>query len=168
MKPRYYRSVSSKGASRPRLMHHHKGGWNEMKWIRWVWRNGGMKFVVGENGRNPVKNLPRPHFAHHETYMEWPRCKLGTPAVGGEHLTACATRPPYEYNWFSYFFIIILHNLTYYCNFCSMLKTVVFTVCRMGSIYIASLILIFCNVCIKVIAYEPMKSDHWLLLITDL
>ena len=41
MKPLYYRSVSSKGAGRPRLMHHHKGGWNETKWMRWVWRNGG-------------------------------------------------------------------------------------------------------------------------------
>ena len=27
--------------------------------------------------------------------MEGPRCELGTPAVGGERLTACATRPPY-------------------------------------------------------------------------
>ena len=25
-----------------------------------------MKFVVGENGRNPKKNLPRPRFVHHE------------------------------------------------------------------------------------------------------
>ena len=33
MKPLYYRSVSSKGAGRPRLMHHHKGGWNETKMI---------------------------------------------------------------------------------------------------------------------------------------
>ena len=53
-----------------------------------------MKFVVGENGRNSVKNLPRPRFVHHETHMEEPRCKLRTPAVGGERLTACATRPP--------------------------------------------------------------------------
>ena len=29
MKPLYYKSVSSKGAGRPRLSHHHKGGWNE-------------------------------------------------------------------------------------------------------------------------------------------
>ena len=34
-----------------------------------------MKFVVGENGRNPVKNLPRPRFVHHETHMEGPRLK---------------------------------------------------------------------------------------------
>ena len=53
--------------------------------------------MVGENGRNPVKNLPRPHFVHHETHMEGPRCELGTPAVGGERLTACATRPPKEF-----------------------------------------------------------------------
>ena len=54
-----------------------------------------MKFVVGENGRNPEKNLPKPRFVHHETHMEGPRRELGTPAVGGERLTACATRPPY-------------------------------------------------------------------------
>ena len=33
MKPLYYRSVSSKGAGRPCLTHHHKGGWNETKWM---------------------------------------------------------------------------------------------------------------------------------------
>ena len=91
--PIYYRSVSSKGAGRPCLTHHHKGWWNGTKWMRWRWRNGGMKFVVGENGRHPAKNLPRPRFVHHETNMEWPRRELGTPAVGGERLTACATRP---------------------------------------------------------------------------
>ena len=42
-----------------------------------------MKFVVGENGRNPVKNLPRPRFVYYETDMEGPRRELGTPAVGG-------------------------------------------------------------------------------------
>ena len=51
-----------------------------------------MKFVVGENGRNPVKTLPRLRFVHYETHMEGPRRELGTPAVGGERLTACATR----------------------------------------------------------------------------
>ena len=94
MKPLYYRSVSSKGAGRPSLTHHRNVWWNETKWMRWVWRNGGMKFVVGENGRNPEKNLPRLWFVHHETHMEGPRRELGTPAVGGERLTACATRPP--------------------------------------------------------------------------
>ena len=55
-----------------------------------------MKFVVGENGRNPEKNLPRPRFVHHEPHMERPRRELGTPAVEGERLTACATRPPQQ------------------------------------------------------------------------
>ena len=95
MKPWYCRSVNSKGAGRPRLTHHHRGWWNETKWMRWAWWNGGMKFVVGENGRNPEKNPPIPRFVHHETHMEWPRRELGTPEVGGERLTACATRPPY-------------------------------------------------------------------------
>ena len=53
-----------------------------------------MKFMVGGNGRNPEKNLPRPRFVHHVAHMEEPRHELGTPAVGGERLTACATRPP--------------------------------------------------------------------------
>ena len=55
-----------------------------------------MKFAVGENGRNPEKTLPRPRFVYHETHMEGPRRELGTPAVGGERLTACATRPPFS------------------------------------------------------------------------
>ena len=41
----------------------------------------------------PRENLPRPRLVHHETHMEGLRRELGTPAVGGEHLTACATRP---------------------------------------------------------------------------
>ena len=28
---------------------------DEMKWMRWVWRNGGMKFVVRENGKIPTQ-----------------------------------------------------------------------------------------------------------------
>ena len=106
MKPLYYRSVSSKGAGRPWLTHHHKGWWNGTKWMRWVWRNGGMKiFVVGENGGNPAKNLPRPRFVHHETHMEGPRSELGTPALGGERLTACATRPPSVWTWHQWYSI---------------------------------------------------------------
>ena len=58
--------------------------WNETKWMRWVWRNGGMKFVERENGRNPEINLTRLRFDHHETHMEWPKCELGIPAVGGQ------------------------------------------------------------------------------------
>ena len=57
-----------------------------------------MKFVVGENGRNPVKNLPRSRFVHHETHMEGPRRELGTPAVGGERLNASVNdRATYEH-----------------------------------------------------------------------
>ena len=67
---------------------------NETKLIRWEWENGGMIFVTGENERNPEKNLPRLRFVRDETHMEWPRCELQTPAVEGEHLTACATEPP--------------------------------------------------------------------------
>ena len=63
--------------------------WNEKKWMRWAWRNGAMKIVVGENGRNPEKNLSRPRLVHHETHMEWPRGKLGAPVVGGERETKC-------------------------------------------------------------------------------
>ena len=64
-----------------------RNGWDECgEMVEWNLRY--------ENGRNPVKNLPRPRFVHHETHMEGPRRGLGTPAVGGERLTACATRPP--------------------------------------------------------------------------
>ena len=41
-----------------------------------------MKLVVGENGRNPVKNLPRPRFVHHETHMEGPRRETRDPSGG--------------------------------------------------------------------------------------
>ena len=69
-----------------------------------------MKFVVWENGRNPAKNLPRPRFVHHETHMEGPRHELGTPEVGGERLTACATRLPI---YILYIFSLkIIHTLT--------------------------------------------------------
>ena len=49
-------------------------GADETKWMRLVWRNGGMKFVVGEN---------RLRFVHRENHMEWPRSELGIPEVGG-------------------------------------------------------------------------------------
>ena len=47
-----------------------RNGWDEYG------ENSGMKFVVGENGWNPAKNLPRPRFVHHETHMEGPRREL--------------------------------------------------------------------------------------------
>ena len=75
-----------------------------------------MKFLVGENGRNPVKNLRRPRFVQHETHMEGPRRELGTPAVGDERLTACATRPPLNtykllYLTLSFGFLLFIHVL---------------------------------------------------------
>ena len=65
MKPLYYRSVSSKGAGRPRLTHHHKGWWNETKWMRWVWRNGVWNLWQEKMGKIPRKT----QFGsfHHET-----------------------------------------------------------------------------------------------------
>ena len=69
-----------------------------------------MKFVVWENGRNTVKILLRPRSVHHETHMEGLRRELGTPAVGGERLTACATRLPYCFfilMFLFYLFIIL-------------------------------------------------------------
>ena len=67
---------------------------DDMKWMRWAWRNREFKFVAGENGRNPEKNLPRLRFVHYETHIEWPRHELETLAVRGERLTACAMEPP--------------------------------------------------------------------------
>ena len=40
------------------------------------------------NARNPEKS----RLSITETHMEWPRYELGTPAVRGERLTACAAR----------------------------------------------------------------------------
>ena len=72
-------------------------GTNEMKWMRWLWINGGINFVAGENERNPEKNLPRLCFVH-EAHMEWSRCELGTPAVGGKCLTDCDMEKPHVSN----------------------------------------------------------------------
>ena len=70
---------------------------DEMKRMIWVWRNGRMKFVVGENGRNPEKNIQGLRFVHHETHIEWPSREIGTSAVGGERLTAYASESPNNY-----------------------------------------------------------------------
>ena len=64
---------------------------NEIKWLRWVWRNGRMKYVARENRRNPEEKLSRHLLVHHETHMVWPRRELRTSAMGDEHLTAWAT-----------------------------------------------------------------------------
>ena len=54
--------------------------------------------ICGRGKREKPREKPtRPRFVHHETHMEESRRELGTPAVGGERLTACATRLP-NYN----------------------------------------------------------------------
>ena len=114
--------------------------------MRGVWRNGGMKFVVGENERNPAKNLPRPRFVHHETHMEGPRRKLGTPAMGGERLIACTMRPP--------LYIIKRHNYiitftTYYilslavCEVSSLIEETEYLLVCYSQLKILGLIKIF-------------------------
>ena len=70
---------------------------NETKWMGWVWRNGGMKFIAGENRKNPGKNLLRPRFLYNETHVEWLRRELKDPALGCERLAAFAKRPPCTY-----------------------------------------------------------------------
>ena len=77
--PYNWRSVNKKDTSRSSLPHHHRGRWNETKWVRGVYRNGGMKFVAQENVRNPEKNLLRLLFIHHKIYMEWLRLELKSP-----------------------------------------------------------------------------------------
>ena len=64
--------------------------WNEMnemsveKWWNEICDRG--------KREKPREKPTRLHFVHHETHMDWPRCELGTAGVGGERLTACATR----------------------------------------------------------------------------
>ena len=53
-----------------------------------------MKFLVGENGRKPREKPTQTPFRPPRNQLEGPRRELGTPAVGGERLTACATTPP--------------------------------------------------------------------------
>ena len=44
-------------------------------------------------GKTPRKPTQTP-FRSHETHNEWLRTRTRTPAVEGERLTDCATRPP--------------------------------------------------------------------------
>ena len=90
MKPLYWRTVNSYDVGRPRLTHHPKGARSKVKWAMCLWKNGGIKFFVGENGRIPEKNLPRLRFVYHK---QWPRRELVTTAVGSERLTAYAAQP---------------------------------------------------------------------------
>ena len=51
--------------------------------------------ICGRGKREKPREKPTQiPFRPPETRMEGPRRELGTPAVGGERLTACATRPP--------------------------------------------------------------------------
>ena len=65
--------------------------WNETKWMRWLWRNGGINFCVRGKRKKPEKYIIHSRFVHYETHMEWPRRELAAPAVVREHLTACST-----------------------------------------------------------------------------
>ena len=59
-------------------------GVHEMKWIKWMrwgWRNCGMKFVAGESGRNLMKNLSKLQFV----------CEVRTPEVQGKCLDCSFT-----------------------------------------------------------------------------
>ena len=94
MKPLYYRYVSSKRAGRPRLTHHHKGWWNEtdeMSVEKW-WNE-----ISGRGKREKPREKPTqipfrpPRNPHGVTET---RSRDPSAAVGGERLTACATRPP--------------------------------------------------------------------------
>ena len=69
-------------------------GADEMKWMWWVWRNGGMKFMAGKKIIKKIINLCKLHFVHHENHMDWPICELRTLALGSEPLTACAMEMP--------------------------------------------------------------------------
>ena len=46
-------------------------GTNEMNEM--MWKNGGMKIITRENGRNPEINLPALRFVYHKTHVEWLR-----------------------------------------------------------------------------------------------
>ena len=88
IKSLYWMSVNNEDAGRPRLTYSLKGGWNETKWMsveKW-WND-----IYGMEKREKLREKPiQTPFVHHKTHMKWPRRELGTPAVGGECLTACA------------------------------------------------------------------------------
>ena len=61
MKPLDYRSVSSKGAGRPRLMHHHKGWWNETKWWNEICGRGKRETPREKPTQTPSRPPRNPH-----------------------------------------------------------------------------------------------------------
>ena len=67
-----YRSVSSKGAGRPRLTHHYKGWWNGTKWMRWVekWWNeicgrGKREIPREKPTQTPFRPPRNPHYYYY-------------------------------------------------------------------------------------------------------
>ena len=91
-KPLYWRVC----ADRPRLKHHHRDVWNEMKRKEWyeIWAM--VEWNLWQEKMKKKRTLPRLRFVQHETHVNWPRRELGTPEVGGERLTSCATKAPAE------------------------------------------------------------------------
>ena len=60
-----------------------------------MWRNGGMEFLAGGNGRNPEKNIARLSFINHEIYMGVIETRSRVPSERGERLTqGSSTRGP--------------------------------------------------------------------------
>ena len=60
-----------------------------------------MKFLVGENGRNPEKNLPRPRFVHKKKKKHGViEGRTQNPCGSGERLTAYITRPHFHLFYF--------------------------------------------------------------------
>ena len=87
MKPLYWMSVISNDGGRAHLSHHHRGGWDELKEVSMEkWWNEICRREKREKHREKHTQTPiRPP----QNHMEWPRCEFGTPAMGGERLTAC-------------------------------------------------------------------------------
>ena len=72
-----------KDAGRPRLTHHHRCWWNEMNWVRIVWRNGGNENFYRRGKRDKLReNLPRLCSVHHETNMNWQSLRTRDPRIG--------------------------------------------------------------------------------------
>ena len=95
----------SKDPGLPRLMHPHRGIWKEMKWMRWVWRNGGIEFVTGEWAELILE--PFRHFtyvtAHSPTlpslylhHSSFSNPSFAFPSLQALHLRHLVNRP-----WFS-------------------------------------------------------------------
>ena len=68
-------------------------GVDERKWMRLIWKNVGLNFVVGKTWETPRKTYADtycpPRNPHGVTAT-----RIGTPAVWSGHLDACATRTP--------------------------------------------------------------------------